>query len=168
MTTLSKLVADGVVVRIEVQLDGEELAWRELYAYPAAGRQNYFVPWLRDTLPTMRSQVGAEDSPEEQVYGLLVLYVTGKRLNSGRMYSPLRPDAKGAWELKTVDVRIFGWFHRRDCFIAVFADDATHIHEHGLHAGYRDEVVRLRDGLDLDEPKFVGGTNENDVLSIRS
>jgi hypothetical protein len=106
--------------------------------------------------------------PEEQVYGLLDLYISGERLNFGEMYKPLYPHERGIWELRTIDVRIFGWFQRRDCFIGVFAGDATHIHQYHLHAGYRNEVVRLRDLLNLDEPKFVEGIDEDDVLSIRS
>lgn len=166
MATLAKLVDDGVLVRIEVALDGRALPWRELYAHPAGGRPNYLPDWLRDTLPHMVSQVGAEDSPEEQVYALLELFVIGSQLNFGEMYKPLHPHERGVWELRTVDTRIFGWFVRRDCFIAVFADDATHIHQYNLHAGYRNEVCRLRDELDLDKPKFVEGVDENGVLSI--
>jgi hypothetical protein len=168
MATLTKLVAAGVVVRINVELDGK-LTWRELYAYPAGGQPHYAIDWITETLPKLASSaIGAEDTPEEQLYGLLALYATGERLNLGEMYKPLQPHAAGVWELRTVDVRIFGWFHRRDCFIAVFADETERCHKHRLHAGYRREVVRLRDAIDLDIPKFIVGVHEDDVLSIRA
>jgi hypothetical protein len=167
MATLATLVQNDVVAPIDVALDGGRLLWRELYGYPADGQQNFFVPWLRDILPTMASRVGADDTPEEQVYGLLELYATGEALILGDMYKPLYPHKEGVWEFKTIDTRIFGWFHRRDCFIGVFADDATHIHNHDLHHGYINEVIRLRRELDLDEPKFLAGADPNAVLSVR-
>lgn len=167
MATLATLVQNDVVIPIDVALDGGRLPWRELYGYPAAGQENFLVQWLRDTIPTMVSRVGAEDTPEEQVYGLLELYAAGDSLIFGEMYKPLYPHKEGVWEFKTIDVRIFGWFHRRDCFIGVFANDATFIHDHRLHHGYINEVIRLRRELDLDEPKFVEGADPNAVLSVR-
>lgn len=165
MATFAKLVDDGVVVRIDVELDGKQ-PWRSLYAYPAEGTANYLPIWLRDTLPTLESSaIGADDTPEEQLYALLELYVVGERLNLGEMYKPLFPHADGVWELRTTDTRLFGWFHQNDCFVAVFADETEHVHKHSLHTGYRNEIVRLRNALELDEPKFVAGVEEDDVLT---
>lgn len=165
MATLHTLISAGVVVPIEIELDGQ-LPWRQLYGYPTAGPPNIILRWLHETLPTMISQVGTEDTPEEQVYGLLELFAAGDDLTPETMYRLLHPHEDGVWELKTIDVRIFGWFVAKDCFIAVFAGDATHIHNHGLHHGYINEVIRLRNELDLDSPKFVPGGPEN-VLSLR-
>jgi hypothetical protein len=167
MATLSTLVTDDAIVEIEVILDGGQLPWRKLYGFPPTGQENYLVPWLRDTLPTMISVTDAEDTPEEQVYGLLELYAVGEPLVLGKMYRPLFPHKQGVWEFKTADVRIFGWFPQRDHFIGVFADDATHIHQHNLHTGYVNEVIRLRRNLDLDKPRFIAGADQNVVLSIR-
>ena len=166
MATLATLVAAGVVTKIEVELDGG-LPWRELYAFPDSGQPNFVLPWLRDTLPGMSTRIGAEDTPEEQVYGLLESYVVGEQLIFGEMYKPLHPHPDGVWEFRTPDTRIFGWFYERDRFIAVFGNDATTIHDHRLHHGYVNEVVRLRKTLDLDEPKFIAGVRPDDVLSVR-
>jgi hypothetical protein len=167
MATLPTLVDSGIITSIEVELDGSVLAWRELYGFPAVGQPNFFVPWLRDTLPGMRSQVGAQDTPEEQVYGLLELFVSGEPMIFGEMFKPLHPNKEGVWEFRTLDVRIFGWFYKRDRFLAVFGDDATRIHAHGLHTGYVNEVIRLRKALALDPPKFIPGVDPNVVLSLR-
>jgi hypothetical protein len=169
MATIARLVEDEIVVRIDVELDGK-LPWRSIYAYPAnGGAPNYVVNWLRNTLPTLASSaIGADDTPEEQLYALLELYMVGERLNLD-MYKVLRPSADGVWELRTTDTRVFGWFYRRDCFIAVFADETERLHKYeGLHSSYRAEIVRLRKALDIDAPKFIAGVKENDVLSIRS
>jgi len=147
MATLAKLIEDGVVVRIDVELDGK-IPWRELYAYPAQGAPNYVLTWLRDTLPGLvSSAIGADETPEEQLYALLELYTVGERLNIG-MYKPMRPQTDGVWELRTTDTRLFGWFHRRDCFIAVFADETERLHKyHSLYVGYRNEILKLRNAL---------------------
>ena len=71
----------------------------------------------------------------------------------------------GIWELKTPDLRVFGWFHVRDCFIAVSGQLTQTIKEHNLYRGLANEAVHLRDRLDLDNPKFVAGTDPNDVVS---
>src|SRR5580692_6404143 len=97
MATLATLVAAGVVTKIEVELDGG-LPWRELYAFPDSGQPNFVLPWLRDTLPRMSTRIGAEDTPEEQVYGLLESYVVGEQLIFGEMYKPLHPHPDGVWE----------------------------------------------------------------------
>jgi hypothetical protein len=71
----------------------------------------------------------------------------------------------GVWELKTADVRIFGWFPGRDQYIAVRVDQAWRVKESNLYAGYKGEVVRYRDALPLAGDKFVKGVDPNDVVS---
>jgi len=167
MATLAKLIEEGTLTKVDVALDGNAQPWRELYAYSPSGRDNRFIPWLRDELPGLQSSaVGSPDTPEEQLYALLELYVIGEPLTVNEMYKPLHPHSYGIWELRTIDVRVFGWFYERDRFIAVFADTAERIHQYKLHAGYRDQVIRLRNALDLDEPKFATGINEHDIVSI--
>ncbi len=83
----------------------------------------------------------------------------------GQEFRRLHPGEHGIWEMRTPDIRIFGWFPHMDCFVAVFGDDASHIKDHDLYAGYRDQVVRMRDALDLDEPKYLDGAEIEDVVS---
>ena len=71
----------------------------------------------------------------------------------------------GVWELKSADIRVFGWFYKRDVFIAAAADAAWKIKEYCLYAGYRDQTKRDRDALDLDPPKFIAGSDPNAVVS---
>ena len=68
-------------------------------------------------------------------------------------------------ELRTPDLRIFGWFALKDHFVGVVANDATYVKEHDLYQGYIGEVVRFRDGLQLDDPKFIPGEEAKDVVS---
>ena len=168
MATVAKLLQDGQLIHIEIEIENSAGPWRHLYALPDAEHQPTFLRrWLEETLPTLPTSIGAEDTPEEQLYGLLELYADGQILNFGDMYKPLHPRGQGVWEFRTLDVRMFGWFACKDCFIGVFADDATRIHKYGLYAGYLNEIVRLRSALDIDEPKFVAGEDPNDLISLR-
>lgn len=64
----------------------------------------------------------------------------------------------GVWELKTTDVRLFGWFHVPKCFIIGNVDTkARYLEMPGLSGGYRDNSAFRRDKLDLDKPKFILG-----------
>jgi hypothetical protein len=72
---------------------------------------------------------------------------------------------EGVWELKTADVRLFGWFHQFDCFVGVVIDLKYRVQEYKLYSGYMGEVIRFRDNLDLDEPKFIPGGEPVNVVS---
>lgn len=69
-----------------------------------------------------------------------------------RDFRVLRHEARPARELKTPDLRVFGWLAKRDCFIAAFGDWADKVKDHGLYRGYRLEIRRLRRqwGAELD------------------
>jgi hypothetical protein len=60
---------------------------------------------------------------------------------------------------------VFGWFPIKDHFVGVAANDATYIKQHQLYAGYIGEVVRFRDQLNLDAPKFIRSEEAKDVVS---
>lgn len=161
MATIPKLIECNALVRIEVELEGRELPWRHLVGTPR------FIKWLADVLPELQSSsIGCEITPLEQIDALFAEFITGRPLNHGRQFSCLRPADRAVWELKTVDIRVFGWFAHRDCYVAVRGDHADRVKDHDLYAGYRDEVVRLRDQLDLDEPKYAPGDSADDVVSI--
>lgn len=77
----------------------------------------------------------------------------------------MRPVGNGVWELKTADLRLFGWFVQKDCFIVCDCDTTLRVKQMRLYPGYRDQAVRFRERLDLDEPKFIAGDDPNDVVS---
>ena len=83
-----------------------------------------------------------------------------ERFQYDRMFKDLIPDKDEVWEMKTVDLRIFGWIYRPRIFIAVFGDYADLYKGRNSTKSYADalrKVKNARDGLDLDEPKFRGG-----------
>lgn len=124
-----------------------------------------FRQWLTEDLPKMPSALGLQSTPEEQLFDLLQLFCSDEILTYGEHFKPLHCRGQGVWELKTADLRIFGWFPIMDHFVAVVANDATFIKKHDLYAGYIGEVVRFRDELELDEPKFIQSERPQDVVS---
>jgi hypothetical protein len=84
-------------------------------------------------------------------------------MRQSRAFGIMQPPTASVWEMKTADLRIFGWMHKPKCFVAVFggfADDYKSQNGNPPKESYReamDRVVWLRDHLNLDSPKFVTG-----------
>lgn len=163
MATIAKLIADGALFEIEADLDPGVQPQRYLYAIPDFRR-------FLNSLPTLESCWHIEQTPEEQFDDLLNEFLGTEPLATGWRFGPLYPARgkpwPGVWELKTPDLRVFGWFCSKDHFVAVDGCDATKVKEYELYGGFRDAVIRCRDVLPLDEPKFVGEENYEDVISL--
>jgi len=121
--------------------------------------------WMEYDLPRLQATWQTEISCQEQVVDLTEMFCAGDELDSTTQFHALRPYREGVWELKTGDVRIFGWFPKKDHFIGVVAHDAYFVKFHDLYYGLVGEVVQYRDALDLDVPKFVPGDDPNAVVS---
>ena len=159
MSTPLELAFRRELSRFNPNLDDGEAVERSLYGLPALRR------WIEDTLPSLESTWNVEDTPAEQLDALLADYCSGEPMAIDLQFKNLIPVGDGIWELKTADLRMFGWFHRKDCFIGSSCDSADRIKEYKLYNGYIAEAVRRRDALDLDVPKFVPGDNAHDVIS---
>lgn len=90
-------------------------------------RQLWFAPlllqWLDETLPYAQppeEQNGhwfGEDEPIEQVFMAIAQYAYNPLFRNVGEIVNITPQSDGVWELKTDDVRIFGWFYRRKILI---------------------------------------------------
>lgn len=99
-------------------------------------------------------------APKEQLINRLLQWITGKPMVRGRMFQDLLPQGDAVWELKTADLRIFGWIYRPRKFIAVrggYADDYKEPTKIKFYGDDRRAVVEARDVLPLDGEKFVMG-----------
>jgi hypothetical protein len=159
MATLLELDADGSVSRYDPELGPGQLEERCLYVLPA------LVTRIQDWLPEQGSSWNIEIEPHEQVAAMLADYCAGHILKIGAGLKALSHLGDGIWEMKTADVRIFGWFHQKDCFIGASLDIAETIKTSKLYAGYCSEAVWRRSQLDLNMPKFIGGDDPNAVVS---
>jgi hypothetical protein len=159
MATIMQLEKSGVLSKLDAQLSHRQQEFRCFYA------SQPLVHWFRNDLLAASSQHNIEQSPAEQVDALLEVYCSGEELVYERSFRDIKPIGSGVWELKTADVRVFGWFCKRDVFVGVAADFKWRILQHRLYAGYRDRVLRFIAGLDLDEPKCLIGGVEDGIIS---
>jgi hypothetical protein len=164
MPTIAKLLADGSLFEIEADLDPGIAPFRRLYAVPDFRR-------FLDEVPTLESCWNIEQTPAEQLDDLLAEFLGTEPFKISWRFGPLSPVRgkpwPGVWELKTADLRIFGWFPQQNHFIAVTGCTAALVKAHrGMYGGFREEVIRRRDRLPLDEPKYVKGEDYNDVISL--
>ncbi len=155
MATLSTL---PTVTRILVPLGRGEFDEREFHALPS------FMLFIQQILPAAAPGViAARETPRQQMDTLLRKWNAGKPMSQGRAFDIMRPPTDSVWEMKTVDLRIFGWMHKPKCFVAVFgglADDYKPQNGNEPKESYKEameRVVWIRDRLHLDEPKFVTG-----------
>lgn len=159
MATIIDLVKAQKLFKLDPELEPNEQEWRWIYALPQ------FRKRVEDDLATWASTWEVEVAPIQQMDALMEVFCSGVTLTFGTQFRPLVHIKDGIWELKTPDLRLFGWFHVKDCFIGSALDLAFNVKSYNLYAGYASEAARLRDQLDLDEPKFVPGSDPNDVVS---
>ncbi|RUW98318.1 MAG: hypothetical protein EOS71_00400 [Mesorhizobium sp.] len=133
---------------------------RSIYGFPG------FYDWLGGPLLRATAFDPINIAPRHQAAALFRDFISGKPLNVGRTFKRMRPKEADVFELVTPDVRIFGWFPKKNVFVAVAGDLMENTHGHDLYPGYRDMVVHERNNLDLDEPKWLQGVGEDDVVSF--
>lgn len=155
MATLNILVSAGSLVPIRVPLDGKELPERSIYGFPI------FLHWLANDLPNLEpGRLRATESPKEQLDFMMYRWIAGKEIIYNRMFKDLMPMNDEIWEMKTADIRVFGWIYKPLIFIAVFGDYADLYKGKNAKASYetaKQKVKALRANLELDEPKFTTG-----------
>lgn len=158
MATVNELCETGDLIKIGGGLDADEQPERLLFAFP------HVIEWLDTVLPDLEPAFheGKLD-PIDQADDLMHDFVSGADFSFYEKSHSMEPREPGVWELKTADLRIFGWFASKSVFIVAAIDTAFRCKQHGLYAGYRNEVVWRRGQLNLDEPKFIQGEYE-DVL----
>ncbi len=142
-------------------LEAHELPNRRLYASPD------FVRWLDAELPELEGDtVDADLSPIEQVFALFHKYVVGESFGSDRRFKKLSGTPNHhVWELKTDDVRVFGWVPKKDVYICCYGDLKLSIETLKKYGRYIAQTKFFRDHLDLDEPKAIEGERYQDVIS---
>jgi hypothetical protein len=151
------------LVRITVPLgpnDGHPI--REVFGISSVAE------WIKNTLPKLPTEAGAALTPQEELDDLLFNFISSKgRLVYGKMFKDLIPAGDEVWELKTYQLRIFGWMYRKDQFIAVVPSTAVAVKRGS--SGYdaaKKRVIDIRNRIPLDEPKFVGGVITNVISGL--
>jgi len=159
MATLIELERNGVLTLLDPGLGSREQEERRIYLSKRA------LEWLQNKLPQVGATWNTEVSPTEQLDALFYLFCSGQTITYDWRFKPLRSVELGIWELKTADIRLFGWFPIRDQFVASGIGVKRDIIAHKLYPGYIGECARFREQLNLDEPKFIPGDDPNVVVS---
>ena len=160
MTTAQQLEAEGTLVRIEIELDPDEVPQRLIYALPRV------IVWLDKVLPAIETDgyIPGANHPSEQADSMFYDFISGKTVFDMPPHN-MEPANTGVWELRTHDLRFFGFFWRKGVFIATSADTKAQCAKiTGLYSGHRDNCSYFQNCLDLDPPKFVPGSKPEDVL----
>lgn len=164
MATIQHLREQGVLHKIDPALDDDEQENRYIYASDAV------VEFLANGLPALQSFWGTETDPSQDLDALVAEFASGLPIGFDHQVKAFRRRCLdvlqgGVWYLKTPDLRIFGWFPHRDCFVAVFADTFENVKGKDLYEGRRNQVIQFRNALDLDAPKFIAGGDPHAVVS---
>jgi hypothetical protein len=144
-----------------VKLNYPDVENRKIYAIPAVR------DWFDTTLRTLVQLEQTDISPRLQAYALLRMYQSGEKLAEGEEFKLMKPKDNDVYELRTADLRIFGWFYRPSVFIATAADTMENVHSHaGLSSGHRNGVMQVRGSIGLNPPSHIEGASTEHVLSF--
>lgn len=152
MATTATLIQEDRLVRFELPPDCLGQPERLLFMAPE------FVDWLDDVLWKEKKDRSRDLTPYEQVENMFTQFVSNPGFTGVGDFISIKPQAQGVYEMKTTDVRVFGWFYRPQQFIAVTGEMKKRLKgRRDLVAGYRKMVEGFRTKLDLDPPPFVRG-----------
>ena len=164
MATLSTLLTSKVLFEVKVPLKRSEFPSRHIFGFPE------FITWLRDDLPKLEpGRLKVADPPRDQLDDLLHVWITGRTIKYRKMFQDLMPMEDEVWELKTIDLRVFGWMYQPRNFIAVFGDYADLYKPPNRKKSYHDakaKVLAARNNLDLDQPKYAQGVTFDELVCV--
>lgn len=159
MSTLLEHLQTGALVRFDPELGLGVLEQRRIYMLARVPDQ------IAMRIVGTTSDRHLEIAPDEQLDGLLADFCEGIEIAAGTQFKCLVPQQNCIWELKTPDVRMFGWFYEKDCFIATAVDAKWRIREHKSYRGYIVEAAHFRSQLFGEDAGFIKGMEPDDVLS---
>lgn len=160
MATLLDLRESRVLDTID-PLEPGELPWRTLY-----GTMD-FLRWLDEGLPNLgHNNLYSDLSPQEQLFAAFAEFVSGDSFSTDRRFKKLNctPD-QHVWEIKTDEVRVFGWIPMKDCFICCFGDSKDKIVARNSAGRYIAQTAFVRNQMNLDEPKYLTSRSYASVIS---
>lgn len=159
MATILELVSEGRLIKLDPQLGERELEERQIFLLAETAVKAALM------LESMESEWNIESSPAEQLDEFVHYFATGGMLNFPRQFHSLTHRRDGIWELKTQDLRLFGWFVAKDCYICSDIANANEVKRMRMYAGYCEQAWFRRDQLELNDPKYVHGKEPKDVIS---
>ena len=159
MATIDILIKEGHLVHYEPDVSGRRQTFRLIYMTP------HFQDWMADNLSLRRASKQTGEEPYYQLVGRFDDFCMGENFVLHRMFKNLEPKDRGIWEIKTPDVRVFGFFTEKDCFIAICG---------GLKSAYRTNASYKKPigSVGVERQKlqlpWISGERIDDVISIKN
>ena len=135
-------------------------AWRYVFASAV------FLEWTKLEVPNITADDPENDLPKIQLDEELYGFCYGYALAYGTDVRCLVPLPLSVWELKTADLRLFGWFSEKNYFILHNGECKAKLRKREDYAPFIKEVVDFRRGLLTEIPHYVVG-GLADVVSTR-
>jgi hypothetical protein len=155
MATFVSIVEEQkLLIPVRLKLPRKQFPERKFYAYPEC------IEWMKQVPQMKTGRVASDFTPHEQLVERLRQWIAGDPMEYGRMFHDMDPRTDDVWEMKTADLRIFGWMYKPREFIAVrggYADDYKEPTKTKNYADDRRAVVEARNALPLDVDKSVRG-----------
>lgn len=154
MATFEKLLEDKIIIPVRVRLPRGQFYERKMFAFPEC------VEWMKSVKDMKTGRVQSDMTPLEQLTERLRQWLSGHPMVYGRMFHDMKPTTDNVWEMKTADLRVFGWMYRKSQFIAVnggYADDYKEPTKIRNYADDRRAVVAARNAFPLDGEKLAVG-----------
>ena len=158
MATLDYLLEKGFLVRHDASLEHDEQPVRYVY-YPDG-----FRDWVSNVLQPAPRDRSRNLTPLEQVEQALFDFVIGRPVVYGWHCKKLMPRKHDVWELRTEDVRLFGWAPRKGSFIVVCGELKKRLKRAEDYTPFIEWTRTFRDNLDIESPKALTGDNPYDVF----
>ncbi|UFX41723.1 hypothetical protein HAP47_0020645 [Bradyrhizobium sp. 41S5] len=159
MSTLNKLVQAGTLTSVTLGLLDDELPERGLFG---TTRLHNF---LANDLPSIPSR-DATLSALEQVANLFGRFLTNKPLVLQSPIAPVRHLEDSVWELKTKDVRIFGWFAAKDSMVIDAGCDVKLLKAGKInYSAFINQTSYVRKALGFSTNDYIIGKLPHDILT---
>ncbi len=161
IATLSVLVGAEIVAKYDPEVPVDQMEERVIYMTQKCQEEA-----ASDALAQLAPSWTSEIAPVEQLVALLDDFCAGAELEYDTGFHIVSPHNNGVWELKTSDTRIFGWFYKKDLFIAHRILSTEKVKKYRLYTQLCNDVAHFRDnGLGLDSPNHIPGTDPHAVVS---
>lgn len=160
MATIEELCAKKQAEVVTGVLGPRQMFERKIFLLPSAAK------WMREILPSLEPDGYVSDAitPKQQTYQLFKDFIAGEDMFGTEMHpKPLRPSNKdhGIWELRTPDLRFFGWFCAKGKFVVAYVATKAELLKKGSYDEYREKSVMARNEMELEHPKVLLGGPED-------
>ncbi len=158
MATLDDIEQAGGLIRFDGNLEADEMPERALWHTPE------YEAWIGDVLNLYAGTGRKKITPSDEVYSLSIDFILGRPMAYNVDLKKLDPIGHCVWEMKTAEVRVFGYFYLKKIFIAHHGEMKDYLKKRRCYAPHVQRVVEYMKSVGLDPPPCLTATRLSDVL----